>query len=159
MAAKLLTDQLRDDFNFTNCLWVFSGRRGVHCWICDPEARNMTNEMRSAVTQYFNIGVGNELAGKLNLASPLHPSLRRAFNFLKPYFKRIVVDEQDLLSQQTHQEMFIKYLPSALRDQVKNKWRGLKGNGEEMWACWEQAYVEWKSSHKKVSSIDVLTYV
>ena len=50
VAAKLLTDMLRDDFDLTNLLWVFSGRRGVHCWVCDPEARNMTNEMRQAVT-------------------------------------------------------------------------------------------------------------
>lgn len=50
IAAKLLTEILKDDFGLENCLWVFSGRRGIHCWICDPEARNMTNEMRSAVT-------------------------------------------------------------------------------------------------------------
>jgi len=46
VAAKLLTDILRDDFGLECCLWVFSGRRGIHCWICDPEARNMQNDMR-----------------------------------------------------------------------------------------------------------------
>ena len=50
LAAKLITDILREDFNFENCLWVFSGRRGIHCWVCDPEARNLSNEMRQAVT-------------------------------------------------------------------------------------------------------------
>jgi len=50
VAAKLLNDLVKDEFMFENCLWVFSGRRGVHCWICDPEARNMTNEQRTAVT-------------------------------------------------------------------------------------------------------------
>lgn len=57
-----------EDFDFKCCLWVFSGRRGVHCWVCDPDARNMTNEMRAAVASYINIqGLGNEKAERLYL--------------------------------------------------------------------------------------------
>jgi len=93
VAAKLLTDMLREEFDFTNCLWVFSGRRGIHCWICDPEARNMSNEMRTAVTQYCSVTAGNELSGKLILTYPLHPNLRKAYEFLKPFFERIAIQE------------------------------------------------------------------
>jgi DNA primase catalytic subunit len=40
----------------------------VHCWVCDPEARNMTNEMRTSVASYINIaGLGNEKAERLYL--------------------------------------------------------------------------------------------
>jgi DNA primase small subunit len=45
----VLTDILVEDFDFENVLWVFSGRRGLHAWICDESAREMTNEMRSSV--------------------------------------------------------------------------------------------------------------
>jgi DNA primase small subunit len=147
VAAKLLTDMLRDDFGLDNCLWVFSGRRGVHCWICDPEARNMTNEMRSAVTQYCNIpGVGNEMSGKVTLQYPLHPNLRKAFEYLKDFFEQIVIKEQDLLSQPRHQQNFLKYLSIDIRDGVMKKWATLKNEGEKMWAVWKQAHEEWKFS-------------
>ena len=56
---------LRKDFGFNLLLWVFSGRRGIHCWVCDESARTMNNEMRTAVTEYNNMGVGNENSGKL----------------------------------------------------------------------------------------------
>lgn len=72
----VLNKILADDFDFDNVLWVFSGRRGLHAWICDEGAREMTNEMRSAVVGYCNLGVGNEMTGRTNLSSPLHPRLK-----------------------------------------------------------------------------------
>lgn len=63
----------------------------------------MNNEQRIAVTEYINLGVGNELSGRLNLSNPLHPSLKRAYKKLYPKaFEDIIIRNQDLLSVETH---------------------------------------------------------
>mmetsp|Transcript_19070 Transcript_19070/g.13838 ORF Transcript_19070/g.13838 Transcript_19070/m.13838 type:complete len:84 (-) Transcript_19070:547-798(-) len=79
-----MDNTLRNDFGFKSLLWVFSGRRGIHCWVCDSSARFLLNEGRSAVTDYCNLGVGNEQSGKLKIQHPLHPMLVKAFNSVYP---------------------------------------------------------------------------
>lgn len=51
----------------------------------------MTNEMRSAVTEYLHLGIGNELGGNVDLSYPLHPMLVRAYRFLEKRFEQIVI--------------------------------------------------------------------
>jgi len=93
VAIKVLTQLLDEDFDFQNILWVFSGRRGVHAWVCDEGARDMTNEMRTAVVAYCNLGTGNELSGKLQLTAPLHPRLASCYKMLLPMFQDIIIND------------------------------------------------------------------
>ena len=55
MAMEVMDRGLRDDFGFEHLAWVYSGRRGVHCWVCDEGARGMGNEARGAVAGYFEV--------------------------------------------------------------------------------------------------------
>jgi DNA primase small subunit len=88
-------------------MWVFSGRRGVHGWVCDAEARSMNNEMRGSLVQYMSLPLGNENSDRLTLSSPLHPHLKRAFKTLYPSFESIVIEDQNILSVEKHRIRFI----------------------------------------------------
>jgi DNA primase small subunit len=55
MAVKVMDEGLKEDFGFEKIAWFYSGRRGVHAWICDESARMLSNEARSAVANYFEV--------------------------------------------------------------------------------------------------------
>ena len=45
MAVECLDLALKEDFGFKHVAFIYSGRRGVHCWVSDPAARALSNEV------------------------------------------------------------------------------------------------------------------
>lgn len=69
IAVKILERALRDDFGWKHLLWVFSGRRGIHCWICDESARKLSSSERGAVIDYLALLSAGDLK-KYNMNHP-----------------------------------------------------------------------------------------
>ena len=136
-ATQVLNETLIQDFGFKSLLWVFSGRRGIHCWIGDEAARTMNNEARTAVTDYMFLPTGNEMGGSLDLSFPLHPMLERAFRFLDKRFEQIIIRDQGLLELPQHQNKFIKILPMKEQEEMKRAF-AKAGTGEERWAAYQK---------------------
>lgn len=77
MAIEVVDVALREDFGFKHIVWVYSGRRGVHAWVCDRSARNMSDQQRRAVIGYLDVIKGGSQSGKkVNVPRPLHRHLK-----------------------------------------------------------------------------------
>ena len=128
-AYKVLNHILSKAFGFKHILWVFSGRRGMHAWVCDKEARLMSKKVRHAVTEFLNFTITNEKVNYLvkpdliNRKSP-YPLLTEAYEKLKDYNK-FLFEEQKILSRPSIYNQVIsiteRYLDRPLTDEESKK--------------------------------------
>eukprot|EP00981_Chlorochromonas_danica_P001139 scaffold249_cov109-Ochromonas_danica.AAC.7 len=147
MAIKVLNRALKEDFAFEHITWFYSGRRGVHCWVCDPEARRLPNEARAAIVDYLSVQVGTAENSDRKLKSvftgPLHPSLRAAYALLEPMFENYIVDDrgQGLLAKKENYIKVLNTLPSEpLRLELAEDWeRGTSLSARDRWRQLRQA--------------------
>ncbi|QLG73782.1 hypothetical protein HG535_0F02930 [Zygotorulaspora mrakii] len=95
LAMKVMNVTLTDDFGYNDFMWVFSGRRGAHCWVSDKRARVLGDIHRRNVIDYLNVVKDRKGDKRLNLKRPLHPHLVRSLEILKPHFAAIILDEQN----------------------------------------------------------------
>lgn len=107
-AIKILKRALEQDFGFKHMVFVYSGRRGVHCWVCDKAARKLSNEHRSAVAEYLTMVASGQNKVKADLrcnCEELHPSVVEAHKICEHYFKDDpsgVLAAQDVLRKGPH---------------------------------------------------------
>ncbi|XP_044268806.1 DNA primase small subunit [Tribolium madens] len=96
IACKILDASLREDFGFENILWVFSGRRGIHCWVADKKARILDDNQRSALAEYLTLLRGGLSVRKVKLYN-MHVATERALKVIDEYFEKSILVEQDIL--------------------------------------------------------------
>ncbi|KAJ9611155.1 p48 polypeptide of DNA primase [Cladophialophora chaetospira] len=123
MTIKVVDIALREDFGFEHIIWVYSGRRGVHAWISDKEARELDDDKRKAITGYFEILKGGVQGGKrVNIKRPLHPHIARSLDILKPYFQQVLAEQEPFLSE-TGQARLLQLLPDkVLNEALVKRW-------------------------------------
>ena len=77
MRSKLTVET----FGYKHLLWVYSGRRGIHCWISDQAALDLNDDQRKNLVTFLEvIKGGKEQNKKVNVRGPkddqdLHPVL------------------------------------------------------------------------------------
>lgn len=46
-------------------MWIYSGRRGVHCWVGDESARKLNSQARHSIAEYLTVIKVNLFCGML----------------------------------------------------------------------------------------------
>lgn len=129
VAIRTLDLALREDFGFEHILWVYSGRRGVHAWVCDKRARDMDDRKRTAVAAYMELLKGGDgTKKKVNVRRPLHPHLERSLKMLRENFQTDILKEQDPWASDAQAQRLLDLLPdSKLNDALSRKWQQSPG--------------------------------
>lgn len=125
MAMKVIDTALREDFGFEHILWVYSGRRGAHAWVCDPRARNLPDDRRRAIAGYLDVqrGGGGQGGKRVNVKRPLHPHLSRSLEILKSSFAKTTLVDQDTFYTPEQSDRLLSLLPDkSLNDALHRKW-------------------------------------
>ncbi|MCP9259377.1 DNA primase [Dirofilaria immitis] len=83
IAVGVLNHLLERHFGFKHYLWVFSGRRGIHCWVADAAARKLQNAGRIAVVEYLSlITSGQKISKTATKRTFVHPMLEHVYSYL-----------------------------------------------------------------------------
>uniref|UniRef100_A0AC35UCZ5 DNA primase n=1 Tax=Rhabditophanes sp. KR3021 TaxID=114890 RepID=A0AC35UCZ5_9BILA len=94
VAIEVLDHTMRSTFGFGKLLWVFSGRRGVHCWVADEKARKLSNSARSAIISFLGINSKENLK-TIHTAGNKDPFTEEAFRKMleSPTFNKMVFEQ------------------------------------------------------------------
>ena len=130
-AVKVCDEAVRKDFGLKHLLWIFSGRRGVHCWVCDERARKLDDASRSAIVNYLTVVTGNERKcySRAPVPATLHPSLERCLPYLESVFLKHVCSGQKAkvyyeAGNEKGWDAILSHLPSEeIANALREAWR------------------------------------
>jgi len=138
ITVKVLDRALREDFGFEHLLWVYSGRRGVHCWVCDKRARELSEHARKAVVSYLKavVVVDSDKPQQPKINNQLHPLFARTYDtILLPYFENHVILEQRLFEEQDNWNRLLSFCGYPdIAKQLDKDFSSQEKTPEERWA-------------------------
>lgn len=139
IGAKILKRIMTEEFAFKKILFVFSGRRGFHCWVCDRKARRLSQDARKAVADYLTVVTGGlQMVKRVTLPPTIgvHPMIRKSLEVIDESFEDLMINKQDFLANEHLVQNVIDLAPpeqSYLASEL-TKCKLVKSSA----ACWKQ---------------------
>lgn len=154
IAIRILDKALDENFGFKHRLWVYSGRRGVHCWVCDEDARKLSQTARSAVAEYLTVVKGGEeTIKKVQLSDPVHPFISASLNVIERYFEEYALTKQDILGNKESWEKILALVPEEIQEQLQSDFPKLR-NSSQRWEAFTKRLKKQKGGLKKGAYAD-----
>lgn len=120
MAIRIIDRALKEDFGFKHRLWVYSGRRGVHCWVCDDSVRKLSSAVRSGIVEYLSlVKGGQDVKKKVHLSERIHPFVRKSINIISKYFEEYALVDQDILGSKESCDKILALIPETMHDDLQ----------------------------------------
>jgi len=157
--VKVLDQVLREDFGFEHLLFVFSGRRGIHCWVGDAHARKLDTSARSAIISYSSFAVKENKSEGIR---GIHHMLKRAYDICLPYFESCSISEQQLLGDPSlpNKEnerrilQMLKLIPFPnLKEDLINEYTDPNQTSEQRWKILKDTIERAIKKNKKDNSL------
>ncbi|CAL9703311.1 unnamed protein product [Knipowitschia caucasica] len=149
IAIRILDRALREDFGFQHLLWVYSGRRGIHCWVCDEAARKLSVTARSAVAEYLSlVKGGEETLKKVILSDPIHPFIKESLLVVERYFTRYALHDQEILSRKETLDKVLALVPEDVRKELQQDFQNEK-KPEIRWKLIKDQALKKQATNKK----------
>ncbi|PPQ98419.1 hypothetical protein CVT24_004098 [Panaeolus cyanescens] len=126
-AVRVLDAAIREEFGYSKLVWIYSGRRGIHLWISDKEAMELTDEQRKALVGWLTVVPGGKESSKRlnihNSSGRLAPGLQSALDYLKTIFVELVLRNQDCFRTEEGYEKLLQCIPdSSVVSALREKW-------------------------------------
>ena len=157
IAIKIIHQALVEDFGFRHILWVYSGRRGVHCWVCDKKARQLTAAARSAIVEYLSLVQGGNADKRVFLRQPIHPYIQRCREIAIKYWKEYGLKSQDILGSEEDIKAILKLIPiSSVCKEMEVSFQGCNSSPErweKLKECCNRNFVDDPKQNAKVRYI------
>ena len=155
LAVRVLDNAIRTQFGYKHLLWVYSGRRGIHLWISDKEAIELTDDERKAMVGWLTvIAGGKEMHKKVNVRQPnkpLPPSIqyvalntvslssniprRAALEPLAETFMDLILDDQDCFDSKEGWQELLHLIPEkSVQNTLREKWSKSERSSQAKWA-------------------------
>lgn len=150
IASQIVDSALREDFGYQHILWIFSGRRGIHCWVCDESARLLTSKNRTGVVEYLHrlVGGTETTLPKIIFGSRKQHSLKRSYKIIEPLFNEIILEDQDLFASSEGVKKLISLVPDDQMEKDLEKLLVGLPNSTTVWNTFEKYLLESRESSK-----------
>lgn len=153
-AVRILEFIFRNLFGFEKIQWVFSGRRGIHCWIFDRRAFTMSKEERERILEIISS------ARTLQRRAPtIHQQLFGEKKIQQFFAKQIVGGEERWVDSDAKCQYVIDHVYASVGASATDNQRATNvlqkeiSNGAKWWKCVQRAI-----SGSEVTMNDVIAF-